>query len=363
MDNLTLIEQLNDLGKSTREKNLIIKYKLSRTKEEYHPKPEAKELVKIKKPSKKAVQRTTLGIFLCVLIGSILVLSAIPSYSKMNDIIAVIDDPGEKYEAWLNLWDTAEDFSDLEEGWGAVEQEWNSRGVDVDWEYIKEVESDLGGFVFLERFDEQLMYSLSNDADGCNTAGAAKIIGGIGLIIPIIIFAIKRKQHLKVWREAMEPYNKIAKDNEIAKKYNDEELPKLIREWEEKAPEMYAKYEEEMGAHRAKVAQLEEIISRYAHLLPENYHYWAEDIASLIIRGSACNIEDAIKLYDEQREKEWEKERKEREIEQEREREQNRKKYAAQDRCRNCANKFSCSYSVKYGFESTGDVCASYRPR
>ena len=99
-----------------------------------------------------------------------------------------------------------------------------------------------------------------------------------------------------------------------------------------------------MNSLRTKVTQLDEVISQYAHLLPNDYHYWAEDIASIINRGHAHDIEEAIELYDEERHALWEKQR------------------AARDRCSNCANSKSCDYFVKEGFRTSGEVCPAYRP-
>lgn len=364
MDKLTLVEQLNHLSQSTREKERIIDKELSRTKEEYHPQPQAKILIDAKKPNKAPViiLACLLSVFaiLCVFV----VANAVSSFSKSSDIIDFVDNPGEKYELWLESWDDAEYFSDLEESWSEVAADWKSRKIDVNWSYVEwsYLEELEGHSINSKDFSNQLLGDFSRQADKYTMAGVGKVFIALFLLISSLIFATKMKERYNTWRPKADEFNRISKENDIIRKYNEEELPKLLREWEEKAPEMYAKYEEEMAASQAKLAQLEEVISQYAHLLPEKYHYWADEIASFISCGSACDIQGAIKLYDEQREKEWEEQEVSRK-EREKEREQNRKKYAAQDRCRNCARKYSCSYSVKDGFARTGDVCPSYRPR
>lgn len=343
MANAQLVEKLELLGQSAREKS-VIEVKLRLTKEEYHPKPKEKELLKATKPSKKVIQTMTCCVLACLIVGVILVASAISSYSKMSKLNGIIDDPGEKYELWLASWSNAESFSDLKEGWNDVEQDWNDRGVNVDWTYIEEVQSNMWGDIYSDRFDKELMSSLTDDADGYNMAGATKVFFALVLIIPIIICARKKKKHLKEWQKAMDHFTEVTKENEVLKKYNEEELPKLIREWEEKKPEMYAEYEKHMNSLRAKMAELDEIISQHAHLLPADHHYYAEDIASIIKRGRAHDVEEARKLYDEESQALWEKQR------------------AARDRCSNCANSKSCDYFVKEGFRTSGEVCPAYRP-
>ena len=339
--NSELIGQLKILGQSTREKERIVRYELTKTKEDFFPKPQAKELNWEKKPEKKALITTVISIVVLFVIWFALTLSAVSDYINVSRFYDVSENPGEEYESWLDSFGDVEYFYELEEGWASVEASWKERGVNVDWEYVLEALDSLKGSITSSNFDDHLKSCIQNDGDDFFGVAAPKTFFALVLIIPIIILAVKLKKQFKKLREETKKYNEIVAENAPLRKYNEEELPKLISEWEEKCPEMYEKYEEHIKSLKAKVTELEEIISTYGHLLSESYHYRANDIALLIESGQAGSIEGAIRILDEK----------------------SQRRYAARERCLSCAKSGLCSWSVKEGFKETGDVCPVFVPK
>ena len=298
--NLELVEQLKTLGKSTLEKDRIIRGELTKTKEQFFPKPVEKELFFVTKPNKKSVVIAACLMASFLVIAIILAVGAVSCYSRVGKISDIIDNPGEKYEAWLESFSNYSYFNELEDGWAEVEADWKSRGVDVDWKYVLTVQQKrIQGAVSSDNYDKQLMKSLEEDVDDCFTEAAPMTFFAIVLIIPTIVFAVKLKNRCKKLREETKRFVETTAKNAPLIKYNEEELPKLIKEWEEKLPEMQVEYERYINSLKVKVTQLDEEISKYEHLLPSKYHHFAEDIAVYIGGGFTCSIDGAIMLFEE----------------------------------------------------------------
>ncbi len=304
MDTVKLAEELGELGKNVNRKaELEPRLRVSETDylAMHLPVPRAKSMVSITVPSKTRLIRTGCFFLAFLVLGLVLLFSAISSFSKDKKLTALYNDRGTEYQEWLNSFGTVSTFDELEDGWKTVEKAWKKRGVDVDWDFVVSVKNGIHSTViYSDVFDRELFRTLQNEKDHA-TAGSTKITFFVFTLIPLIIFAINTKARYGEYCDAVKKMEENTAENEQRKTYNDTELPKLLAEREEKLPQVRAEYEDAINTVRSELSEIEAEIVARAHLLPLYYHKHAIDIALILVRGRADTLKEAINIFEEER--------------------------------------------------------------
>lgn len=254
-------------------------------------------------PDKERLIKVVCGFGVALILAVLLVVHSIISCNKQIIISDIQSNPGDAYNNWLTSFGTVNSFEELEDGWAAVEADWSNRGIDVGWDVVQTIKDENFhfGIIHASKFDTLLMRAVEDMGTDMIiiimlvTATIAAVISAIILCIRAISEYIQyRKDEMNyvLGKKQMEEDDLYNQQQRI--KWN-EEADKLRQEYTEKAHEARETYSFIVNMREKEMRPVEETISTYGHILPQEFHGQAYLIASLIEEGKATTVEEAIR--------------------------------------------------------------------
>ena len=299
-DVVTLVKEIDELGTYILKRDELEPL-LEITEEQYLDAhltvPQKKETKFTIAPSKNRIIKT--GSFFAAflvtfIVGLIMVISCV---STRNNIVDLRSKPGKEYTEWLESFGDVDTFDDLEDGWKDVQKSWAKQGIKVDWVYVEEVKSGIrNSTIYADVFSSKIFEAMMEDSmKGYNGKVTFMALSCIAMIISAFM-TVSRCREYK--REMLE-HQRIEHKNYQARRFNEQEWPKLMAECEKKKLELIEDYKESIKSVKVVLADAYEEIDKRAHLLPVYYHPYANSIASILLRGRAETLKEAINIFEE----------------------------------------------------------------
>ena len=167
-------------------------------------------------------------------------------------------DPGEVYRDWLASWSNYNTFDELEEGWGAVQEDWESKGLSISWEFVKDVYEE-NPYPEAARFDYSLRRTISSSyARELKDKGTNRLMAAVLLGIAFVFVAVPAVVFTKIYFSVRSTNVFIKNQNIIAEKYNEGEYIKIHDAWLAKVEKMSQEYDKLLKAGIEETKILEE---------------------------------------------------------------------------------------------------------
>ena len=250
----------------------------------------------------------------CIAVCIFLVLSIASSINPGARVEAIIDNPGEEYNAWIALWDDVNSFEELEDDWRSVESAWAEKGVNVSWKFVHETYKGMSGTFPADYFTMTLNTRMETELVDSEISGmTTKTFIAIGLAIAFIVFLVLTIKNVKDIPE----YFEAKKANQARQNYNRNVYPKLLAEYEAEDSKRQEQFNNESNRLKKELSKAIKTVESLGGHLPERCYDKIYDITACLLRN-ADSLADAIAMVDK---KEHERqEQKEREREERRER-------------------------------------------
>ena len=179
------------------------------------------------KPSRLKSVVALIGSILLVAIAVILIFVGISNSKQANKLMDLKTNPGEGYKQWVETWEDASSFGDLEDTWYLVEEDWKSQGVSVSWSDVIDIKNKFfsSGTVYSDNLLSKLTFEMSSKYS--DKAGSC-YGWGIGLVIAaaIVYFVLFRNAN-NIYQAENNAYLKEQEENAKFAKKHDEWIKKV----------------------------------------------------------------------------------------------------------------------------------------
>lgn len=355
---MTLVDALHKIA-DIREKQKELDEKVG----EYAP-PEKKSMLILDTGAIVKTITFSLISIVCIAVCIFLVLSIISSINPGARVEAIIDNPGEEYNAWIALWDDVNSFEELEDDWRSVESAWAERGVDVSWEFVHETYKGMSGTFPADYFTMTLNTRMETELVDSEISGmTTKTFIAIGLAIAFIVFLVLTIKNVKDIPE----YFEAKKANQARQNYNRNVYPKLLAEYEAEDSKRQEQFNNESNRLKKELSKAIKTVESLGGHLPERCYDKIYDITACLLRN-ADSLADAIAMVDKnERERQEQKERERAEKRERRSMSQstkdNAKRIADQEREKREASQRAARIRTACHHCRDFDTCSSkYRP-
>ena len=105
----------------------------------------------------------------------------------------ILSNPGEAWEEWAAMWGvSATTWDELEKPFEKVQQDWESRGLTIDWEYMTNVYNNMRGRKIFDSYKSRLFDEIRNDfapsyLNPSQTITIAVVLLVLGIIIGTVL--------------------------------------------------------------------------------------------------------------------------------------------------------------------------------
>jgi len=353
--------------------------------------PQKKEIKYPSAVEKSSLIKNAVIFAIAVVTTVIFLIFAISTISKSSSAKDIAANPGYEYENWVSKWEEVNSFDDLEASWDNVEKNWASRGIDVDWNFVKDFKEQeyRSGIIYADNFSSKFLKKVESEyySDGMDFV---YIFLSIITVALGIIFGKKSYDELLMYKYSKEKYDKEFMEAEKNKSYNNTEYPKLLADYKDaynKALEDYPVVIENASKESCKAySQLVSICPDFAKIYPEdqikNYSK-AESLIKILESDRADDFDEALVIHknnvleaeksidymlseirkntDEIESTIHQAQENLKRRQKEESEEEWRQRKARENKCRHCAHNSKCR--IYWG--TTGDAagCASYLPK
>ena len=103
----------------------------------------------------------------------------------------IVSNRGEAWNDWTKLWSIeGMTWEQLEQPFEKVQQDWESRGLPIDWEYMTNVFNHMRGRITVQSFEAKLFAEIISDFAPYVNPTQSFIIATVLLVLGIIIGAV-----------------------------------------------------------------------------------------------------------------------------------------------------------------------------
>ena len=247
-------------------------------------------------------------VLIFILTQVVLGVFAIQKKQQADAIQAVIDNPGQEWENWLDLWRQDNmTWEVLEANWYKVEDSWAIRDVEVDWHFVETIKESIHQQTIYDHyFEEQLFNQLSSVKTDFQHDASTFFTWIVVLVVADIICICLMASngmfsHIIITQKDKEIYKAQLTEYEKAEDYNNNIYPKELEKYEnmyEKLEKEYEKKWEEIDAAVDELQKEIDIIDLELLKFPlsDSYYKYIDDFIELNNQG--ISLSDIFVIID-----------------------------------------------------------------
>lgn len=205
------------------------------------------------------------------------------------------DDPGAAFYSWLDEWDNVSSFDDLMTSWMAVEEDWASKGIDVDWNFVIRVRNEnfpYAATIYSDSFSDALLYEVFDYYNTPFLLAFYIVLTFIGIILSIA-FILKTKRATKKY---LTEHRLYIDDTEHCRSFNDITFPRLLFEYEASVKKLSLEYSEKISLAADELKQCEAEIEPYYDFLSKKYYPYLDFLIDILECGRADDLKEALRV-------------------------------------------------------------------
>ena len=233
-----------------------------------------------------------------VIISFVTILFLILTISSFRGFLSsktIQSNPGNAYNAWLDEWNYVSSFDDLESSWSAVEADWESRGIDVDWDFVLQVKNEYYSYsptIYSGDFSNTLLFEVYSHYNAPYSIAFYIILTLVGLILSAV-FITKSIKSIKKYSTERGEY--LTEKAEL-EAFNEAALPKLLSEYDRAVEKLSKIYEEKTVFLESELEERKAEIEPYCDFLSEKYYPYLDSIIDILECGRAEDLKEALRV-------------------------------------------------------------------